>query len=54
MHFKDAQLPAKQVLRISYCIAKNLPVDSKFKFSSGDTSLLRLRKLGFEANRVSA
>jgi hypothetical protein len=44
-------LPAKHVLRLAYCIANKLPLDSKLKFSSGDGSINLLRSLGFEVER---
>lgn len=52
--YKDRKLPAKAVLRLAYCLANNLPTDTKLKFSSGETSLQRLRALGFPAERLSA
>ena len=45
------RLPAKHVLRLAYCIANKLPLDSKLKFSSGDGTINRLRGLGFEVER---
>jgi hypothetical protein len=44
-------LPAKHVLRLAFCIANRLPLDSKLKFSSGDGTINRLRSLGFEVER---
>ena len=44
-------LPAKHVLRLAYCLANKLPLDSKLKFSSGDGSVNLLRGLGFEVER---
>lgn len=44
-------LPAKHVLRVAYCIANELPLDSKLSFSSGDGTISRLRGLGFEVER---
>lgn len=46
------RLPAKQVVRLAYCIANNLDQDSKLKFSSGDGILNMLQRLGFTAERV--
>lgn len=43
--------PAKHVLRLAYCIANKLPLDSKLKFSSGDSTINLLRGLGFEVER---
>ena len=47
----SSALPAKHVLRLAYCIANELPLDSKLKFSSGDGTITRLRGLGFEVER---
>jgi hypothetical protein len=44
-------LPAKHVLRLAYCIANKLPLDSQLKFASGDSSINLLRSLGFEVER---
>jgi hypothetical protein len=50
--YKNQQLPAKPVLRMAYCLANNMPADSKLKFSSGEGTLQRLRSLGFQAERL--
>jgi hypothetical protein len=44
-------LPAKHVLRLAYCIANKLPLESQLKFASGDSSINLLRGLGFEVER---
>jgi hypothetical protein len=44
-------LPAKHVLRLAYCIANKLPLDSKLKFSSGDGTVNTLSRLGFAIER---
>lgn len=44
-------LPAKHVLRLAYCLANKMPLDSQLKFSSGDSSINLLRGLGFEVER---
>lgn len=49
--FDDQALPAKQVLKVAYRIANGLPEDAEVKFSSGDTMLGRLNRLGFRAER---
>ena len=49
--YQDETLPAKRVLRLAYCIANRLPVTSQVKFTSGDSTLNLLRKLGFSAER---
>ena len=51
--YKNKQLPAKPVLRMAYCLANNMPAESKVKFSSGEGTLQRLRALGFQAERLS-
>ena len=48
---KNRQLPAKAVLRLAYCIANDIPRETKLKFASGETSLQLLRSLGFHAER---
>lgn len=47
------KLQAKQVVRVAYCLANNLPKDSKLKFSSGDATLHMLERLGFAVERVA-
>lgn len=49
--FNDQMLPAKQVLKAAYRLANGLPDDAPIKFSSGDTMLNRLNRLGFRAER---
>jgi hypothetical protein len=44
-------LPAKHVLRIAYCLANKLPLDTKLQFSSGDATINTLRNLGFAVER---
>jgi len=46
------QLPAKHVLRLAYCLANNMPLDSKLKFASGESSISLLRGLGFTVDRT--
>lgn len=48
------RLPAKHVLRIAYCIAHALPLDSQIKFSSGDSMANRLSALGFDVEHVKS
>jgi len=48
----ESTLPAKQVLRVAYCLASGLPTDTAVKFTSGDGTLKLLQSLGFEAFRV--
>jgi hypothetical protein len=44
-------LPAKEVLRVAYRLANQMPESAEVKFSSGDATLTTLQKLGFEAWR---
>ena len=50
--YKDKKLPAKAVLRMAYCLANNIPSETKLKFSSGEGSLQLFRSLGFRAERL--
>lgn len=52
--YKGQSLPAKHVLRLAYCLANGLPLESKLKFSSGEGTLARLKTLGFPAERKRA
>jgi hypothetical protein len=52
--YKDKKLPAKAVLRLAYCLANNIPPDTKLKFASSEGSLQFLRSLGFQALRFQA
>lgn len=45
-------LPAKEVLREAYRLAKGLTPDAKISFASGEASLNVLRRLGFRAERL--
>ena len=49
--FQGNKLPAKHVLRLAYCLANNMSLASKIKFSSGDGTIRLLQTLGFEAGR---
>jgi len=50
----DRALPAKDVLRIAYRIANDLPTDAEIRFSSGDGTLRLLSALGFKVERLGA
>jgi hypothetical protein len=41
-----------QARTVAYCLANNIPSETKLKFSSGEASLQRLRSLGFQAERL--
>jgi hypothetical protein len=45
-------LPAKEVLRVAYRLANNLPEDAAVRFSSGDPTLRLLGQLGFKVERL--
>ena len=49
----NVEFPAKQVLRVAYCIARGWPHNTEVKFSSGDGTINTLRRLGFDAHRRS-
>ena len=44
-------LPAKQVMRVAYLLANNMSLDAKLRFSSGESTVKRLRSLGFQVER---
>jgi hypothetical protein len=52
--YQGQQLPAKHVLRLAYCLANGLPLESKLKFSSREGTLARLKALGFPEERKGA
>ena len=43
--YKHKQLPAKVVLRMAYCLANNIPSETKLMFSSGEGGLQFLRSV---------
>lgn len=47
----DRHLPAKHTVRLAYCLANNLPLDTNVKFASGEGTLKLLRSLGFAVER---
>jgi hypothetical protein len=49
--YKDKRLPAKTILRIAYCLANDIPSETKLKFASSEGSFQFLRSLGFQAER---
>ena len=42
------RLPAKQILRVAYCLANNLPLSTYIDFASGEAHVNLLRRLGFQ------
>ena len=52
--FKDQRLPAKHVARLAYCIANDLPLDTRIKFSSGQGLVNLLENRGHEVTRTSS
>jgi len=49
--FQDQRLPAKQVVRLAYCLANDIPLSTNLKFASGESTLKHLLKLGFQVDR---
>ena len=45
-------LPAKEVVRVAYRLANNLPPSQEVRFSSGDATIRLLESLGFQAERI--
>jgi hypothetical protein len=52
VNYKDKRFPAKAILRMAYCLANNIPSETKLKFASSEGSLQLLRSLGFRAERL--
>jgi hypothetical protein len=50
---RGARLPAKEVARVAYLLATSQPLDTRLVFSSGDSTINRLRKLGCTVERVA-
>jgi hypothetical protein len=50
--YNEHPLPAKEVQRVAYRIANNLSEDTELKFSSGDSTLTLLSRLGFRVERT--
>ena len=50
----ERRLPVKEVLREAYRLAKRLAPEAEVTFASGESSLAKLRKLGFRAERLSS
>ena len=46
-------LPAKHVLRLAYCLANKLPLESAPKFASGEGTIKVLQRLGFSVERTT-
>jgi hypothetical protein len=36
--YREKQLPAKTILRMAYCLANNIPSETKLKFSSSESA----------------
>lgn len=51
--FQGHRLPAKQVMRVAYCLANDLSPDANLKFASGEGTLKRLQDLGFSVERCT-
>lgn len=50
----ERRLPAKEILREAYRLAKGLSPDVEINFASGEATLNVLRKLGVRAERLSS
>jgi hypothetical protein len=50
----ERRLPAKEILREAYRLAKGLAPEAEINFASGEATLNVLRKLGFRAERLSS
>lgn len=48
------RLPAKEIVREAYRLAKGLSPDAEIRFASGEATLNVLRRLGFRAERLSS
>jgi hypothetical protein len=53
VRYRDQDLPAKTVLQHAYRLAKGMPIDAEVRFASGDATLHLLRRLGFQAERIT-
>ncbi len=53
VRYEGTILPAKDVLRVAYCLANRLPVSTLIDFTSGDGTLKRLSALGLDAFRMT-
>ena len=51
VRIRDADPPAKHLLRLAYCLAKGMPLDAEVKFTSGDGTISLLKRLGFDVQR---
>jgi hypothetical protein len=50
--FGGRRLPAKDVARVAYKIAHELPQSASIEFASGEGTLKRLQELGLEVQRL--
>jgi hypothetical protein len=50
----ERRLPAKEILREAYRLAKGLAPDVRITFASGEATLNHLRRLGFRAERLGS
>ena len=51
--FRGKAIPAKFVLRLAYQLANGLEPGAPLKFSSGEGTIQRLRKLGLDVSRTA-
>jgi hypothetical protein len=52
--YGEQRLPVKHALRLAYCLANELPLDTPVKFASGEGSLNLLRRLAFTVSRQAS
>lgn len=50
--YRDQRFPAKHAVRLAYCLANKLPLETALKFSSGEGTVKLLRGLGFAVERA--
>lgn len=50
--YAERSLPAKEVQRVAYRLANGLPENAELRFSSGDSTLALLSRLGFRVERT--
>jgi hypothetical protein len=51
--YKDKNLPAKTILPIAYCLANNIPSETKLKFASSEGSLQLFAVAGISSRTIA-
>ena len=49
--WQGKSIPAKHVLRLAYLLANRMDTNAPLKFASGEGTILRLKRLGFDVRR---